>query len=179
MNRSQKQEFVDSLGERLSTAELLVFADFRGVTVAEISALRDQLRAAGISYQVVKNTLAKRAIAGTPLESLGDCFVGMTGVISAHEEGIAAAKLLREITKDFKKAEKFVVKGGYFDGLALDAKEIEKVADLPSREDMLAPLLATMQEGPRQVLGVIQGPARDILYVLKNYETKLEEEAAG
>ena len=177
MNRSQKQEFVDSLSERLSNAELLVLADFRGVTVAEISTLRDQLRAAGISYQVVKNTLAKRAIAGTPLESLGDYFVGMTGVISAPEEGIAAAKLLREITKDFKKAEKFVVKGGYFDGMALNPADVEKVADLPSREDMLATLLATMQEGPRQVLGVIQAPGRDLLYLLKNYERKLEESA--
>ena len=87
---------------------------------------------------------------------------------------MAAAKVLRDITKDFKKAEKFIVWGGYFDGETLDAVSVDKVADLPGKEELFATLLATMQEAPRRVLGVIQGPARDLMYLLKNYEQKLE-----
>lgn len=175
MDRTQKAEAVSSLASRLSRAQLLVLADYRKVTVAEITLLRRKLAEANISYDVAKNTLTRRAIAGTPMEGITEHLHGMTGLIIADQDPIAAARVLREVTKDLKKAEKFVIKGGYFDGQTLDQVEIDKVADLPGREELLAKMLATFQEGPRQVLGVIQGPARDLLYLLKNLETKLEE----
>ena len=128
-------------------------------------------------YEVIKNTLARLAIKDTQHEALADHLTGMTGWIFSGEDPIAAAKAVREVTKEleFKKNERFSIKGGFFEGESLTADEIEKVADLPSKEELLSTLLRTIQEGPRQIMGVIQGPARDLLFVLKNYERKLAE----
>jgi large subunit ribosomal protein L10 len=103
----------------------------------------------------------------------------MTGWIISGEDPVAAAKVIREVTQVFKKSQKFVIKAGYFDGGTLDSDGVDKVADLPSKEQLLSSLLATIQEGPRSVLGVLQAPARDLLYLLKNYESKLSEAAAA
>lgn len=175
MNRTEKAEIISNLAATMHRTQFLAVADYRKVTVAEITALREKFRAAGMQYLVVKNTLASRAMEGTALAVLGPKLKGMNGLIIAEADPIAAARSLREISKDLKKAEKFQVWGGYFDGACLDAAEVDKVADLPGREELLSTLLATMQEGPRQILGVIQGPARDLMYLLKNYEQKLEE----
>jgi large subunit ribosomal protein L10 len=178
MNREQKTEFTEALAVRLASAPLVVLADYRTVTVSEINAFRRTLEAAGIEYRVVKNTLARLAIANTPRQGLNTYLTGMTGMVISGDDPIAAAKLLRDITKDFRKAEKFVIKGGYFDGQVLDGDEVQKVADLPSREELLSQLLRTVQEGPRQLLGVLQAPARDLLYLLRNHEAKLAESEA-
>jgi len=178
MNREQKAEFVDSLSARLKDVPLIALADYRGVTVAEINAFRRSLAEQGMGYSVIKNSLAKRAIAGTPMEGLGEHLTGMTGWVLSGEDPVASAKTLRTLTKDLKKQNKFIIKGGYFDGDTIDGAAIDKVADLPSREELLVMLLRTLQEGPRRVLGVMQAPARDLLYLLKNYESKLEEAEA-
>ena len=177
MNRTEKAELVENLSARLATTPLLMFADYRGITVTRVTALRQQLRAQGAEYQVIKNTLLRRAVAGTDKEGIGDYLSGMTGVVLSSDDPIATAKAVRDLTKDLQKEEKFVIKGGWFDGDALDASAVQKVADLPSREELLSMLLRTIQEGPRQMLGVLQAPARDLLYLLKNYERKLEESA--
>ena len=179
MNRAQKEALVANLSERLAAAPLIVLADYRGVTVAEIDGVRRHLEKHGLEYQVIKNTLAGRAIAGTDKEALTEMMTGMTGFIISGEDPIAAAKVVREVVKPFKKEEKFVIKGGFFDGEVLDGANIQKVADLPGREELLSMLLRTIQEGPRQVLGVIQGPARDLVNLLKNYEHKLEDSEGG
>ncbi len=177
MNRAQKAELVEELHQQITTAPLVVLADYRRITVPEITELRQVLAGQGVTYRVVKNTLTRRAIEGTALEGLGPHLAGMTSIIMSGEDPIAAAKLLREATKGLKKGEHFEVKGGFFDGDTIDAAMVEKVADLPSKEELLAMLLRTIQEGPRQVLGVIQGPARDLVNLLKNYENKLSEGA--
>lgn len=178
MNRTQKAEYVEQLTTQLTETPLVVLADYRGITVPQVTEFREKLRETGGEYKVIKNTLLRRAIAGTEKENIGGYLSGMTGVVIAGDDPIATAKSLRELTKDLQKQEKFVIKGGWFEGEALDPKAIAKVADLPSREELLVSLLRTIQEGPRQVLGVLQGPGRDLLYLLKNYERKLEE-AAG
>ena len=177
MNRTQKAELVQSLTAELENTPFVVLADYRGVSVPQVTELRQQLRKRGAEYRVIKNTLLRRAIDGTDKESIGDYLTGMTGVVLSGDDPIAAAKAVRELTKDLQKEKKFVIKGGWFEGDALDATAVAKVADLPSREELLVMMLRTIQEGPRQVLGVLQGPARDLLYLLKNYETKLEETA--
>ncbi|RME25041.1 MAG: 50S ribosomal protein L10 [Deltaproteobacteria bacterium] len=178
MNRTQKAELVEGLAARLAETPLVILADYRGVTVNEITALRREIRAAGAEYKVVKNTLLRRAIEGTDKEGMNQFLAGMTGVVLSGDDPIATAKSLRDLTKDLQKEKRFIIKGGWFEGDALDAEAVKKVADLPSREELLSLLLRTIQEGPRQVLGVVQAPARDLLYLLKNYERKLEE-AAG
>jgi large subunit ribosomal protein L10 len=179
MNRTGKVELVQELTTRLEAAPFVALTDYRGVTVEEVNAFRRELESQGVEYRVIKNTLARRAIAETPLEGLGDHLSGMTGWILSGEDPVAAAKALREASKAFKKSKKMVIKGGYFDGGLLDAAEVDKVADLPSKEELLSLLLRTLQEAPRQVMGVIRAPARDLLYLLKNYETKLQEAEDG
>lgn len=178
MNRTEKQDVITSLAERVRRAQLVAVANYKTVTVSEITALRRKFGEVGIQYVVIKNSLAKRAIAGTPLEVLTPHLTGMNGLILVEAEAVPAAKALRELTKDLKKVDKFGIRAGFFDGGVLDAAGVDKVADLPGREELLGALLATIVEGPRQILGVLQAPARDLLYLLKNYENKLEEASA-
>lgn len=177
MNRAQKAQLVEELSEQLKAAPFVVLADYRGISVPEVTELRAKLKAEGVSYKVVKNTLTRRAIEGTPMEAIGPQLTGMTTLLVSGDDPIAAAKALRTHTKDLRKKEHFFIKGGYFEGDAIDAAMVDRVADLPSKEELLTTLLRTIQEGPRQVLGVIQGPARDLLMLLRNYENKLSEGA--
>jgi large subunit ribosomal protein L10 len=179
MNREQKAEFVQTLAQRLSDAPLIMLADYRGVTVKEIDALRRDLEKSGLEYKVAKNTLVRRAVEGTDKEGLDQLLTGMTGMIISNDDPISSARTVRDLLKNFKKLEKFNIKGGYFDGGIEDAEGIQKVADLPGRPELLGRMLGTIQAAPKQVLGVIQGPARDLLYVLRNYESKLSEDNAG
>jgi len=179
VNREEKGELINSLSERLKTTPLVMVADYRGVTVAEITAFRRALAEKGLEYKVIKNTLAARSVMGTPMSKLEPMLTGMTGWILSSPDGIESARNVRDLFKTFKKQEKLTIKGGYFDGEAYDAEGILKVADLPGRPELLGKLLATIVEGPRRLLGVLQGPARDLLYVLKNYEKKLAEGQQG
>jgi large subunit ribosomal protein L10 len=175
MNRQNKEITVQGMSDRLRRAPLVVLADYRGTTVADITSFRSQLQKAGLHYQVVKNTLAKRALAGTPMEKLQGSLKGMTGWVFSGEDAIASAKLLRDVSKSYKTLE---IKGGFFDGTVLDAEGVKKVADLPSKEELRSQLLATILEAPTKFVRVLQAPSRDLLYLLQNYATKLESPGA-
>ena len=172
MNHSQKVAFVEEIRGRFTEAPLVILTDFKGSSVAEMEVLRRACEPAGVNFRVVKNTLCKRALEGTDLEALSEHFRGNVGVVFAGDDPIAAAKVFKAQVKENNKLE---VKAGFFEGEVLDAAGVAAVAELPSREELLVILLRTIQEGPRQVLGMLQAPARDLLYLLKNYETKLEE----
>lgn len=172
MDRDQKAQFVEEMKSDLAKAPIVILTDFKGSTVAQMDAVRRACEPVGVRFRVIKNTLCRRAIAGTAMESLGELMTGNIGVIYGGEDPVAAAKVFRELAKG---NDKFAVRGGFFDGDVIKGDKILAVADLPSKEQLLSTLLATIQEGPRQVLGVIQGPARDLLYVLNNYASKLEE----
>ncbi|MCB9676493.1 MAG: 50S ribosomal protein L10 [Alphaproteobacteria bacterium] len=173
MNREEKAAFVEEIRGRFEAAPFVVLADFKGSTVAQMDALRRACEPTGSHFQVVKNTLSKRAIAGLDAQKLEPHFVGNVGVLFAGEDAIATAKMFKAQLKDNKL---LVVKAGLFEGDVLDEKGVEAVAELPSREDLLATLLSTIQEGPRQLLGVIQGAPRDLLYLLQNYASELEKQ---
>jgi large subunit ribosomal protein L10 len=175
MSRTEKEAVVDGLSSRLESAPFVALADYRGISVAEVSAFRSKLKDAGIHYEVIKNKLAKLAITGTDKEILHDLLVGMTGWVISGEDPIAAAKMLKAETEKLVEEGKFAVKGGFFEGELLDSKGVSDVAELPSKEELFAMLLGLLQQGPRQVLGVVQAPGRDLVYLLKNYETKLAE----
>ena len=174
MNRTEKAEFVEEIRGQFENAPFVVITDYMGSTVEQMNNLRRACEAAGVEYRVMKNTLCKRAVAGTDKEALSPHFKGPTGVFFSGEDAVAAAKLLKA---QLKENDKLTVRAGFFDGDVLDDKGVAAVADLPSREELLSMLLRTIQEGPRRVLGVLQAPARDLLYLLKNYETKLEKGA--
>jgi large subunit ribosomal protein L10 len=174
MNRDQKAEFIEEIRGRFASAPLVVLTDFKGIKVQEIDRVRRACEKSGSHFQVVKNTLCRRAIAGTAHEKLADHFSGNIGVLFSSEDAVGTAKMFRDVVKANDKLE---VRAGFFDGDVLDAKGVTAVADLPSREDLLAKLLATIQEGPRQLLGVIQGAPRDLLYLLQNHASEVEKKS--
>lgn len=176
MLRTAKSEFIADFQARIQEAPFVVLADYRGVTSNDVNTFRRNLEKDNLRFEVVKNTLAVKALEGTGKEALADHFNGMTAVILSGEDPIAAAKSVKTHI-DPKGA--IQVKAGFFEGDVLDADGVKAVASLPSREELLSLLLRTMQEGPRQVMGVIRGPARDLLYLLKNYETKLAGQDGG
>ena len=176
MSRADKVNVVDGLTSRLEDAPFVALADYRGISVEEVNALRNKFREAGIHYEVIKNKLAKRAIAGSDKEALNDLLIGMTSWIISGEDPIAAAKVLKAETKTLVKEEKFSIKGGFFDGEVLDSKGVIDVAELPSKDELFAMLLGLLQKGPQQVLGVVQAPGRDLVNLLKNFESKLAED---
>lgn len=174
MTPEQKKQIAADLSVKIEASPLLALVDYRGVTVEEINSVRRNFGKAGVSYVVVKNSILKKIVADTDREDLLPLLNGMTGLIISGEDAVSSAKLISEVTKEFKD-KKFILKGGYFDGDVLDPKGVAYVATLPSKEELLTMLLRTVQEGPRQVLGVIQGPARDLVNLLKNYEHNLED----
>jgi large subunit ribosomal protein L10 len=172
MDKSQKAIFIERFNSEVANAPFVVLTDFRGATVDETGTLRRQLEQHGLRLEVVKNTLARRAIEGTGLAPLAPHFTGMTSVIVSGEDPIAAAKVIRDVINPKGQIK---VKAGFFEGTVLDAEGVKGVASLPGREELLVMLLQTMQAAPRQIMGVIRGPARDLLYLLKNYENKLAD----
>jgi large subunit ribosomal protein L10 len=176
MNRADKVEFLEQFTERMHAAPFVVLADYRGVTANDVNELRRKLEERDLKFEVVKNTLARKAIAGSDKQPLSDHFVGMTGVIVSGEDPIAAAKAVKECLDPKGKVQ---VKAGYFEGDILDAAGVAAVASLPGREELLVMLLQTLLAAPRQVMGIVRAPARDLLYLLKNYETKLAEQEEG
>jgi len=170
MNRTEKAEVVSAFGERAAKAPFVVLAEFRGTKVADINQFRRDLEKNGMGFRVIKNTLAKRAFSSIGYDGLDGHLKGMTGVVTSGPDGIASAKVLRDLLKALQTVQ---VRAGYFDGGVLARDAVKVVADLPGREELLSMLLATIQEGPRQLVSVIAAPARDLVQVLKNYENKL------
>jgi large subunit ribosomal protein L10 len=172
MNRTQKAEVVAQFGDSASKSAFVVLTEFRGTKVSEINQLRRDLEKNGMGFRVIKNTLARRAFGSIGFLGLDSHLRGMTGVIIGGADGIASAKILKDLLKPLQTVQ---VRAGYFDGGVLQADAVKVVSELPGREELLGMLLATMQEGPRQLVSVIQAPARDLVQVLKNYENKLAE----
>lgn len=167
----EKGKTVDALRAQFETAPLVVLADFKGATVKELDKLRRNVEKGGLKMQVVKNTLCWRAVQGTDKQKLADHFRGNIAVLFADENPIAAAKALRD---QLKENNKFIVRVGFFEGDVIDSKGVAAVAELPGREELLSKLLATIQAGPQQLLSVIQGAPRDLVYLLNNHSENLK-----
>jgi large subunit ribosomal protein L10 len=141
LNLAEKQEVVAEVSERLKKAQAVVLAEYRGITVEDITGLRKEARASGVYLRVLKNTLARRAVQGTPFEKLSGQMVGPLAY-GISDDPVAAAKVLSAYAK---KNEKLVIKGGAMPNVVMSAKEVGQLATMPSREELLARLLGTMQ----------------------------------
>ena len=126
---------------RLKNAQTVVLAEFRGLPVEDITVLRREARASGVYLRVLKNTLARRAVQGTPFEKLADQMVGPLAY-GISDDPVAAAKVLHAYAK---KNEKLVIKGGAMPNYVMSVKEVGNLATMPGREELLATLLGTMQ----------------------------------
>lgn len=137
-----KKPVVDEISERIKDAQSVVLVDHRGLTVEQDTNLRKQLREAGITYKVYKNTMMNFAFKGTACESLTPYLKGPSAVAISTTDATAPARVLCKFAKDAPKLE---VKGGVVEGIAYDAAGIEDIAKIPSREELLSRLLGSMQ----------------------------------
>ena len=141
LNLEQKQAVVAEVAKQVAGAQAIVMAENRGMAVADMTQLRAKARASGVYFRVVKNTLVRRAVADTPFAALADKMVGPLAY-GIGTDPVAVAKVLNDFAKG---NEKFVITGGAMPGQVMSAKEISALAALPSREELIAKLLGTMQ----------------------------------
>ena len=141
LNLEQKQAVVSEVAAKLANAQALIVAEYRGLDVARVTQLRAKARQSGLYLRVLKNTLARRAVKGTPFEGLSDQMVGplMYGIAA---DPVAGAKVIADFAKE---NELFVIKGGAMSNSLMSAKDIKALAALPSRDELLAMLVGTMQ----------------------------------
>jgi len=141
LNLEEKKAVVAEVSEQVSKAQAIVFAEYRGLQVGEMTTLRAQARKSGVYLRVLKNTLVRRAVDGTPFSGLAEQMVGPL-VFGIAADPVAAAKVM----SDFAKAnDKFVIKAGAMPNQVMDVSSIKALASMPSREELLAKLLGTMQ----------------------------------
>ena len=141
LSLEQKQAVVSEVAAELSKAQAVILAEYRGLEVGVVTSLRAKARKSGVQLRVLKNTLARRAVTGTPFEKLSDQMVGplMYGIA---QDPVAGAKVLAEFSKE---NERFVIKGGAMPNAVMSAQDVNALATMPSREELLAKLLGTMQ----------------------------------
>jgi large subunit ribosomal protein L10 len=141
LNRTEKAAVVDEVGAKIASASVIVVAEYRGLGVEAFTKLRRQARSQGVHLQVLKNTLARRAIAGTPFEGLSGQLAGPL-LYGISADPVACAKVLDEFARG---NDKLVLKAGAMANYVMDAAAVKALASLPSREELLAKLLGTMQ----------------------------------
>jgi large subunit ribosomal protein L10 len=154
MNKTQRQETVESLTEQLRASPNLYVTDFTGLNVLRMTEFRRRLRASGISYIVVKNTLAQRALAANEITALDDHLAGPTGLVLAGKDPVAAARVLSDFVREFEKP---TIKIGLIDGRPVTSDQVKRLASLPSREVLLSQLAGAMQAPVAQLAGVLNG----------------------
>lgn len=137
-----KQPIVQAISEEIKEAQSVVLVDYRGLTVAQDTELRKQLREAGIVYKVYKNTLMKRAFEGTACEGLNDCLEGPSAIAISKDDATAPARILCKFAKG---ADKLELKGGVVEGNVYDIDGLTELSKIPSREELLSKLLGSMQ----------------------------------
>ena len=140
--KQQKQLIIDEIKGKLESAKAAVVIDYMGISVAEADAMRKTLREANVDYTVYKNTLIKRAIEGTDFAPLAEVLDGPSALAISTEDATAPARTLNKIIKDFKKME---FKAGVVEGTYYDKAGIEAVAEIPSRDELIAKFMGSIQ----------------------------------
>lgn len=143
MNKENKQELVAEMHDKLQRAQAVFLADFRGMNVGQATELRNELRKANAEYKVVKNTLLEIASKGTDKEGLNPYYAGPTAIALCYDDPVAAAKVLSRFNKE--NTNPFTLKAGVLTGKTINVADIQALADLPSREVLIAKMLGSMQ----------------------------------
>lgn len=161
--RTDKVATVDEVAARAATTTTAVVTEYRGLTVAQISRLRRQLRTLGADYKVFKNTLVRRAITGTAVEPLGPFLEGPTAIAFVDGDVSAVAKALRDFARENPT---LVVKGGVLDGKSLTLQDLAALADLPSRDVLLARFAGLLASPMRTMAGLLKAVPQNLAYGL-------------
>lgn len=168
MDRHQKDTLISSLNSEFSNTVTVVVAHYAGLTVAEISSLRGQMREAGGSIKVVKNRLAKIASQGTPKECLGGMLTGPT-LMAFSVDPVAAARVINDYAK---KNQKLTIIGGVFEHQLLDVEGVKTLATMPSLDELRGKIVGLLQAPATKVAGVLAAPAGQLARVLRAYADK-------
>ncbi len=163
MNREEKKNAVQDLKERFQKASITILADYKGLKVNEMNELRQKLLKTSAKLQVVKNTLARLAIEGTEMKPLQEHFKGTIAVVTSEGDPVSPTKALIDFGKD---REVPAVKAGFMSGEIMDHAKVEALSKLPSREEMLAKLLGSMQAPAQNMVNVFAAIPRQLVTVL-------------
>jgi len=174
---TQKQEQVAELREKLGRASTVIVADYRGLDVAKVSALRSKLRSAGdCEYRVVKNSILRRASEGTAVSAIASHFRGPTALAIAFGDPVALARTLTDFAKQH---EVFQLKAGWLDGKPLDTGEIATLATLPNLDELRGRLIGLIQAPAQKLAAVLQAPAAQLARLAEARSKKLSESGAA
>jgi large subunit ribosomal protein L10 len=173
MAQADKATAVADIAEQFKASTATVITEYRGLTVANLAELRRSL-AGSATYSVAKNTLIKRAASDAGIEGLDQLFVGPTAIAFVSGEAVDAAKAIKKFAKDHKA---LVIKGGYMDGRALTVAEVEQIADLESREVLLAKLAGAMKANLSKAAALFNAPASQVARLAAALQEKRAAEA--
>jgi large subunit ribosomal protein L10 len=164
VRRNDKEKEIESLRKEFTDARNLLLAGFQGLTVGQDTELRRAIRAVGSRYRVVKNTLAKRAAQGTPLEPIKEQFTGSSAVAYNAEDPVSLAKA---ITTYAKTHPRLVFKAGVVEGRVIDLADLNQIASLPSKEELISKLMFLLNTGAQRLAGVVQAVPRNLAVVME------------
>ena len=174
LNLEQKQAMVAEVAARLAGAQAVIVAEYRGLNVGRVTQLRAKARKSGLYLRVLKNTLARRAVKGTPFEKLTDKLVGPL-IYGIAADPVAGAKVLSEFAKD---NELFVIRGGAMPNVVMSDKDVKALALLPSRDELLAKLMGTMQAPVAKLVRTMNEVPGKFVRTLAAYRDSKEKAAA-
>ena len=174
MNRTEKEAHVEELRSGLEPGGHVVLTEYRGLTVEELSRLRRQVRSASGTLKVMKNTLMKRAVAGTDKEVLSELLKGPNALVFTKGDPVPMVKVVADASKEH---EAMKVKGGVVEGRQMSAAEIFRIAELPSRDELLGKMLGSLMSPLQGFANVLQGVPRNLVYALE--AVRRAQEAGG
>lgn len=176
MKRTDKVEFIQTYSEKFTNAVVSILADYRGLDVETMNALRSELRKLeGGEFRVVKNSLCRRLLTDTPQEPLNEHFVGPTSVYFGYDDPVAPAKALVAFAKA---NDTFEIKAGFYDGHVLTPAEVKALSQMASKPELQAMLLGLLSAPPRNFVNLLANVPRGLLNVLHARKQQLEDEAA-
>ncbi|MEK7723806.1 MAG: 50S ribosomal protein L10 [Acidobacteriota bacterium] len=172
-SRETKQNDLNALTEQLASASSAMVVGFNKLTVTKDQEFRNKLRESGAKYKVVKNTLARIAVKGTQFEDATPHFKGVTGIAWTDQDAVVLSKIVTKFVKD--NGDVYTFKAGVVEGKVYDAKQVETIASLPSKEELISKLMFVINSGAQRIATVINAVPRDLAVVIKQIGEKKAE----
>ena len=169
LSKAQKQEIIDDLSSRFHSVPSVFVVEYQGLKVKEMEGLRKKLRETRAELRVVKNTLLEKASSGTEMEKVKDLFSGSTAIAICDGESSAMAKVFVDYSEDFPSVR---IKGGIFEGEVVDASRIERIAKLPSRQQLVSELVGLLAAPMGNLVGVLKQAQSKVVFVLEGLKEK-------
>jgi large subunit ribosomal protein L10 len=172
LNRTEKEQVIGELHEKMAKAKAAIVAEPKGLDVATVTDFRKKLRDQKVEYRVVKNTLAARAAKGTSLEPLAEKFVGPTAIVMSYDDVVVPAKLVVDFMKG---RETFVIRTAVIEGKVIDAKGVQALAKMPGLQELRGQLAAMIAQPATKLVRMLGTPGQQLARVLGARREKLEE----